>query len=574
MGYRSPVTDRIGAMITGEAADPRAPQTAFLVPAVALLSLLIGFTPGQARDLLVISGIALIALATLATFTVPWPRLPPLAIVSIPLLDLVAIGLLRLNPQVGAVGVLVVFPAMWLGTVFRWRGVVFVTLASIAVLTVPGFMYFGTSLEGWSRAVILPIVTFVTAYSMYVTAEAWSKQRAELEHQGALLERALEDATEQRRLNEAIVQTVDVGLVALDAHGIYDSMNPRHREFMGIGYPDGHDGAAGQPGYAYASDKETPLGYDEMPTVRAVRGVPFSDYTIWVGKEVSERRALSVSARPFFDENGEFDGAVLAYQDITDLMQALRAKDEFVASVSHELRTPLTSIIGYLDLTSEYEDELPAEVNRNLDVVARNAERLLLLVSDLLTTVQSEAGTVQLSVQPTDLAELVQLSIDAAGPRLHDAQVRVSANLLPLPPVSVDPGHFAQVVENLLSNSIKYTPGGGTIEIGLEQAGREVLLIVRDDGIGISAEDQEQMFTRFFRASTAMERAIPGVGLGLVITKAIVEGHGGTVEVFSEEGVGTTVRVRLPLEPLEAHVVDPPSAVPAGADWPLSAGHA
>jgi signal transduction histidine kinase len=255
-------------------------------------------------------------------------------------------------------------------------------------------------------------------------------------------------------------------------------------------------------------------------------------------------------------------------------MQALRAKDEFVASVSHELRTPLTSIIGYLDLTSEYEDELPAEVNRNLDVVARNAERLLLLVSDLLTTVQSEAGTVQLSVQPTDLAELVQLSIDAAGPRLHDAQVRVSANLLPLPPVSVDPGHFAQVVENLLSNSIKYTPGGGTIEIGLEQAGREVLLIVRDDGIGISAEDQEQMFTRFFRASTAMERAIPGVGLGLVITKAIVEGHGGTVEVFSEEGVGTTVRVRLPLEPLEAHVVDPPSAVPAGADWPLSAGHA
>jgi len=566
MSYTLPVTGRIGRIITGEAADPRVQQAAFLVPAVAVLILLIGFTPEQVMNPLVVTGITFVAVATVATFTVPWPRLPQLAMALVPLLDLAAIGLFRLNADIGGVGVLVVFPAIWLGSVFRWRGVVIVTLGSLVALTVPGFLYFGTALEGWSRAVILPIVTFLTSYIMYVTAAVWASQRAELESSGAKLTRALEKVIEQRKLGEASVQSVDVGLVALGADGGYQSMNPRHEEFIAMSYPDGHAGKAGQLGYAYAADRVTPLSYDQMPTVRALRGGAFSNYTIWVGKELAERRALSVSARPIFDEDGGIKGAVLAYKDITDLMQALRIKDEFVASVSHELRTPLTSIIGYLDLTGEHRDELPEEVNRHLEVVGRNAERLLLLVSDLLSSAQAEDGTMRWSFEPTDLAELVQLSVDAADPRLADAQVRVTATITGSPAVSVDPGRIAQVLENLLSNSIKYTPAGGTIEIGLEHVDDEVLLTVKDDGIGISAEDQVHVFTRFFRARTAVERAIPGVGLGLVITKAIVGGHGGTIELVSEEGVGTTVRVRLPVEPERTSDGGRAPAVPAVAD--------
>lgn len=560
------ITNRITRMVTGDAADPRAPQVSVLVPVVAVLVLVAGFTPQELVNPTVVLGVAVVAVATLATFVVPWTKLPATALMSIPLLDLAAIGLLRLNPQVGAVGVVLVFPAMWLGNLFRWRGVVVVTLASIVVLAVPGLVYFGTGLEGWSRAVILPLVAFVTAQSMSETADLWGMQRAELEDQGAKLKRALEEVTEQRRLGEAIMETVDVGLLALGSDGAYNSMNRRHREFIGVGYPDGHAGRAGQLGYAFAADRVTALAYDEMPTVRAQRGEAFSSYTIWIGKDLATRRALSVSARPMLDELGQYDGAVLAYKDVTELMNALRVKDEFVALVSHELRTPLTSIIGYVDLTSDQAADLPDDVNHYLEVVGRNAERLLQLVSDLLTAAQAENGAIRLALEPIDLGDILRLSVAAAAPRATAAKVRVDLDLAPVGRVVADPGRLTQVAENLLSNAIKYTPAGGTVDIGLVQEGDEVALTVRDNGIGISEHEQGQMFTKFFRASTARERAIPGVGLGLVITKMIIDGHGGTIELDSVEGGGTTVRVRLPVGSTGAERRHVQLAVPSAAE--------
>lgn len=566
MVYRPQVANRITRMIVGDAADPRPPQATFLVPAVVVLILLVGFTPALARNPLVVIGAALVALATVAAFWVPWARLPMTAMVAVPLLDLAAIGLWRLNPEVGAVGVLVVFPAMWLGRVFLWRGVVIVTLGSIVALTIPGFLYFGMSLEGWSRAVLLPIVAFASAYSMYLTAQVWIDQRADQERQAALLARALERVTEQQRLAEGIMSTADVGLLALGADGTYNSMNPRHQEFLEVSFPGGHAGRAGQTGYAFRADRVTALEYDEMPTVRAMRGDTFSDYTIWIGKDPESRCALSVSARPMLNSVGEFDGAVLAYKDITELMRALRVKDEFVASVSHELRTPLTSIIGYVDLINDHADTLPEEVNRFLDVIGRNTERLLLLVSDLLTTAQAEEGTIRFSKEPTDLNELVRLAVIAAEPRIVAEEVQVNVQAGPPSRVSADPVRLAQVVENLLSNAIKYTPAGGVIDIVLGQADDEVLLTVSDNGIGISEADQTQMFTKFFRAGTAKERAIPGVGLGLVITKMIIEGHGGSVRLDSSEGSGTTVRVRLPAASASVGEPQVTAAVPGATD--------
>ncbi len=544
MDHTSPVTSRIDKLIIEAGADPRGPQVAFLLPAVVLLAMVVGFTPGLLLHPFVVAGVGVLGIATAATFTVPWSRLSPWAMVAIPLLDLAGTGLLRLNPNVGAVGILLVFPAMWLGTVFRRRGVVLVALGCIAAFTIPSLLYFGTSLGGWSRGILLPVVAVFVAHRMRVSAQIWADQHARLEEQGAHLKRALQEATEQRRLGEAVIETVDVGLLLLAADGTYKSMNPRQRELIRIKNPHGHSGVAGQLGHAYAADNLTMLDAEDLPSARAARGESFSGYTIWVGDESSERHALSVSAQPIFDESGHFDGAVLAYKDITELMQASRTKDEFIASVSHELRTPLTSIIGYVDLVRE--SDLPDEVNGHLDVVGRNAERLLLLVSDLLGA-RIENGDVHRSREPTDLADVARLCVTAAAPRALAAGVEIVTTVQPLPPVMVDPDRFAQVVDNLLSNSIKYTLPGGRIEVCLEQEDDEVLLAVRDNGIGVSLQDQEQLFTRFFRAQTARQRAIPGVGLGLVITKAIVEGHGGTIEVDSREGTGTTMRVRLPL---------------------------
>ena len=541
----SSVSRRVDRLVTLQTSDPRLPQTVLLVPVAALLLVIALVAPDRLLRPELLVGLALLALATVVAWVVPWPRLTAGAVAVVPLLDMAAIASMRLLPQVGAVAALVVLPAIWLGLVLRCRGVVIATVASVALLTVPGFAYYGIGLDGWTRAVLLPIITGVTALSTSFTAGVWNSHRRRLEEQGEQLEGLLREVTQHRQITDAIVQTVDVGLLALGRDGAYNSMNPRHQEFLRLAYPDGHDGVAGETGFVYAEDRVTPLARDEMPAVRGAAGDAFTDYTIWIGKEPSERRALSVSSRPIRDAGGEFDGAVLAYKDITDLMHALQVKDEFVASVSHELRTPLTSILGYTDLVAEHADELPAEVNHYVSVVHRNADRLLLLVSDLLSTAQVESGTLRMVTEPTDLATLVRQCMGVARDKAEKGGVELRAAVDPVPDVDADPARMTQVVDNLLSNAVKYTLPGGHVHVRLGVEGDDVVLEVGDSGIGIAESDLARVFTKFFRARTAEERAIQGVGLGLVITKAIVDAHGGTIELESTEGVGTTARVRL-----------------------------
>lgn len=530
---------------TGDAKGPAAAQGGFLVPVVALVVLLAVFSPAGLLGAPFLVGMSLVAVATAGVLAGWRWRLPPLALISIPVLDLAAIGSLRLIDGVSAVAALVVLPAMWLGVVYRWRGVVIVTVGSIVLLTFPALAHFGTSLDGWSRAVLYPLIGFATAASMSLTAQVWAFQRERLQQQSAQLASAFAKVERQRRLTEAIVQTVDVGLLALGPDGRYESMNPRHREYLQLAFPEGHAGRAGQLGDVFAADNETPLDHDQMPSVRASNGEVFAGYTIWVG-QAPHRRAHAVSAQPMFDGDGVFSGAVLAYHDVTDLMQALRVKDEFVSSVSHELRTPLTSIIGYLDLAMEQGADLPDGVGHYLRVAGRNAERLLLLVSDLLTTAQVDGASMRMSARATDLAEVVRSSLDNMADRAKEAGIELRSDVSAVPMLSGDPDRLGQVVDNLVSNSLKYAFDGCTVDVALESSDGELLLTVCDTGIGICEEDQVNLFTKFFRARNAEERAIPGVGLGLVIAKAIVEAHGGTIEVDSAENVGTSVRVRLP----------------------------
>jgi signal transduction histidine kinase len=230
-----------------------------------------------------------------------------------------------------------------------------------------------------------------------------------------------------------------------------------------------------------------------------------------------------------------------------------RLKDDFVASVSHELRTPLTSIRGYLELlTSGEAGQLNDEQERFLAVVDRNADRLLNVVGDLLFVSQVEAGVISLEQNPFELVGLLKESVDAARPAAEAKEVAVELSADHLAEVNADRARLAQVFDNLLSNAIKFTPAGGFVDVEIVAEGDGVKVRVSDTGMGISAEDQERLFTRFFRTAAASEQAIQGTGLGLAIVKAIVEGHGGTITVESEVGVGTTFWVELPLAVREA----------------------
>ncbi len=243
--------------------------------------------------------------------------------------------------------------------------------------------------------------------------------------------------------------------------------------------------------------------------------------------------------------DAEFAQEMLKAQNIR-LRELDRLKDEFVSSVSHEFRTPLTSIIGYVELLLEEETE--REGREFLGVIDRNAQRLLDLVSDMLFAARLQAGELALQALPVDLGALVEESVLAARPRADaarvDLHVRSDASL---PDVAGEQGRLAQVLDNLISNAIKFSPEGGEVEVLLTRRDDAVVLEVSDNGIGISEEERDRLFERFFRSQTALERQISGTGLGLYISKAIVDAHGGRIAVRSVVGEGTTFVVELPV---------------------------
>ena len=234
---------------------------------------------------------------------------------------------------------------------------------------------------------------------------------------------------------------------------------------------------------------------------------------------------------------------LLAYQN-QHLVELDRLKDEFVSSISHELRTPLTSISGYIELLLE--DEASAEKRGHLTIVERNADRLLALVTDLLFAARLQYGRLELERRPVDLREVVRQSVESARPRAAAAAVELRADLDDVPVVHGEPDRLAQLLDNLVSNAIKFTPGGGHVAVSLGAENGFVCIHVSDSGIGITDVERQRLFERFFRSQSALEAQIQGTGLGLYISKAIVEAHGGRIGVESEPGVGTTFVVELP----------------------------
>ena len=234
---------------------------------------------------------------------------------------------------------------------------------------------------------------------------------------------------------------------------------------------------------------------------------------------------------------------LLAYQN-EQLLELDTLKDEFVSSVSHELRTPLTSISGYVELMLE--DEQDEDKRNYLGIVDRNAERLLGLVSDLLFSARLQSGRLELERSEVDLHRLVLQAVESARPRAETAGVELTLAADSVPPVSGEAVRLAQLLDNLVSNAIKFTPRGGRVAVRLSARDERVWFEISDTGIGIPAGERERLFERFFRSQSALERQIEGTGLGLYISKAIVEAHGGRIGVQSEPEEGTTFIVELP----------------------------
>ena len=264
-------------------------------------------------------------------------------------------------------------------------------------------------------------------------------------------------------------------------------------------------------------------------------------------RELAEERGRLFEGERAARAEAESVQRLLAKQN-DQLRELDRLKDEFVSLVSHELRTPLTSIRGYVELLLEEEGQLDDDQRRFLEIVNRNSERLLTLVADLLFLAQIDAGKPAIELASVDMNRIVEECVEASSPVADSKGIDLRLQARRLPKLAGDQARLAQVLDNLVSNALKFTPSGGSVEVRLRAEDGLAVLEVEDTGLGVPEEEQERLFERFFRSSSAMESAIPGTGLGLTITKAIVERHGGTIEVESAANAGTTARVRLPLK--------------------------
>ena len=300
---------------------------------------------------------------------------------------------------------------------------------------------------------------------------------------------------------------------------------------------------------------------------RALRGRAVARFLLT--RDEGEIRQHLLTINQVRDDRGELTGFVSTSEDVTEqveterrLREALeveraamerlrevdRAKDTFVSNVSHELRTPITSILGYVEMLQEEAFGTLASGQRDaLSRIERNSARLLSLIGDLLTMSRIQETGPGLAHRTLDLRDVVSTAMADVRPTHEHRALDVSADL-PSEPVQCrgDRDQLERVVINLLSNAVKFTPDGGRVSVRVTDEGEHVALEVADTGIGVPADEQEQVFERFFRSTLSQRNEIPGTGLGLPIARTIVERHGGQVEVDSEIGRGTTMRVLLP----------------------------
>lgn len=235
-------------------------------------------------------------------------------------------------------------------------------------------------------------------------------------------------------------------------------------------------------------------------------------------------------------------------QQLRRLEELHRARDAFVSNVSHELRTPLASINGYLEMVHDGEfGPLSPAVGRAVDVIGRNTERLRQLVEDLLTFSAYDAGETALELTAVDLLGLLESCAADLGAVALGRGVELQLSTSPgLPTVRGDRCQLARVLLNVVGNAVKFTPAGGRVTVTLSPGDGGVVVVVDDTGIGIPADEQHLAFTRFFRSSLSIRSEVPGTGLGLALARTIVELHGGSIGLVSQESRGTTVTIRLP----------------------------
>jgi PAS domain S-box-containing protein len=351
--------------------------------------------------------------------------------------------------------------------------------------------------------------------------------------------RALAQAVEARQNTEAIVNSVQEGMLVTDAAGTLLLANPAALRMLQRPAEEMH----GQTLQQLFPDKNLATRWDAA-VQRKEAGAPFdcrlSEAAGAHSRCYQARLALLHAA------DDTVRGGVVTLRDVTLERKLEQMKSEFVSTAAHELRTPLTSILGFAELLQDTKTFSRHERSEFATLIHDKAEKLSELIDELLDISRIEAGQViHLVRQAIVLAPLVETSLNFFR---HSSPRHQFKLLTPATPIVVyaDPRRLGQVLDNLLSNAVKYSPAGGTITVQLDPETEHCTISVRDEGIGMSTEQIERIFDKFYRVD-ASTTAVQGVGLGMTIVKDLIESHGSEIAVKSAPGLGTTISFTLPI---------------------------
>lgn len=359
---------------------------------------------------------------------------------------------------------------------------------------------------------------------------------------------AEEELDAERRWLQAIIQHSPTGIIVLaGSHGEQVFANPRAEELFGRLLPT--EGlTTGEYVPQLALPNGTPISYEETAGYRALRGEAVAEQEVLIHHADGRIANVLLDASAIRDAHGTIIGAVVVLEEITRIRELERLREEWTSLVAHDLRQPVTVIAGYADQLRRLFDRhaSPADLDRSLAHIRAAVANLNRMIADLLDASRIEARRLTLEVQTVDLPTLVQAVIDRTAPVARGRSVRLVVRG-PIPSLEIDPGRIEQVLDNLISNADKYGYPRSEILIEIEQRDRDVQVSVTNRGDGIPPEELPHVFTRFYRTREAQAGPVKGLGLGLYVSKGLVEAHGGRIWAESTPGRTTTFHFSLPV---------------------------
>ncbi len=399
---------------------------------------------------------------------------------------------------------------------------------------------------GYFDASIVPLRESGAHVTGVLTVVADVTERVESRHR---IEELAWDAAQRASELETVIASIADGVMMTDAEGRIILENDAARRLTGRTQSAVSLGLEAQIAvYALRAPDGTPIPPAELPLGRAVRGETVAEQVLIVRRaDTGEDRFLMCSSAPVRAGGDAITGAVAVFRDITEMKQIDQMKDDFVSIAAHELRTPLTAIKGYAELLERRLSMQQGRESdqRSLGVIRKQTERLASLVNEMLDVSRIEGGRLQLNAEPFDLSALISEVV--SNMRVSSETHLLSLAAVPGIEVNGDAARIEQVLLNLITNAITYSPEGGEVDVRVWTEENAALVSIRDQGVGIASDELPQLFDRFYRAPRAGVMRSGGMGLGLYICREIVARHGGTIRAESVEGMGSTFTFSLPL---------------------------